>query len=199
VGVPSSSVRRVILPGRVADAVARGEVTLAFRRWPVPRVKPGQQFLTSAGIVEVRTVEQVDPESLTEADALAAGHPALAALQHSTRRDGPLFRIGLAWAGPDPRVALRETADLSAADVVEVSERLARLDRRGAWTHEVLRTIRDQPGRLAAELAAERGEETQPFKINVRRLKALGLTHSLPIGYELSPRGRAYLAQLPDA
>jgi hypothetical protein len=34
----------------------------------------------------------------------------------------------------------------------------------------------------------------QPFKIDVRKLKNLGLTESLDIGYRLSPRGRAYLA-----
>ncbi len=36
--------------------------------------------------------------------------------------------------------------------------------------------------------------ETAPFKTNVRKLKALGLTISHDTGYELSPRGRASLA-----
>jgi hypothetical protein len=31
----------------------------------------------------------------------------------------------------------------------------------------------------------------------VRKLKALGLTESLEVGYRLSPRGRAYLARTP--
>jgi hypothetical protein len=31
--------------------------------------------------------------------------------------------------------------------------------------------------------------------VDVRKLKALGLTESLPVGYRLSPRGRAYLAR----
>ena len=34
------------------------------------------------------------------------------------------------------------------------------------------------------------------FKLDVRKLKRLGLTVSLEVGYELSPRGRAYLAHL---
>jgi hypothetical protein len=33
-----------------------------------------------------------------------------------------------------------------------------------------------------------------PFKVQVRKLKALGLTESLDIGYRLSPRGVAVLA-----
>jgi hypothetical protein len=32
-----------------------------------------------------------------------------------------------------------------------------------------------------------------PYKLDVRKLKALGLTISLPIGYRLSARGEAYL------
>ena len=31
-----------------------------------------------------------------------------------------------------------------------------------------------------------------PFKRNVRKLKELGLTESLEVGYRLSPRGEAY-------
>jgi hypothetical protein len=32
-----------------------------------------------------------------------------------------------------------------------------------------------------------------PFKLNVRKLKALGLTESLEIGYRLSPRGLVFM------
>jgi hypothetical protein len=34
------------------------------------------------------------------------------------------------------------------------------------------------------------------FKVNVRKLKALGLTLSLTVGYELSDLGQAYLDSL---
>ena len=37
------------------------------------------------------------------------------------------------------------------------------------------------------------GRETAPFKLDVRKLKNLGLTLSFRIGYRLSPRGEAYL------
>ena len=46
----------------------------------------------------------------------------------------------------------------------------------------------------AADLAAALGREKLPFKADVRKLKALGLTESLERGYRLSPRGRAWLA-----
>lgn len=46
----------------------------------------------------------------------------------------------------------------------------------------------------APDIADRLGYETKWFKTNVRKLKALGLTESLKVGYRLSPRGRAFLA-----
>jgi hypothetical protein len=40
------------------------------------------------------------------------------------------------------------------------------------------------------------GSETLPFKLRVRKLKELGLTESLEVGYRLSPRGKAVLQHL---
>jgi hypothetical protein len=37
------------------------------------------------------------------------------------------------------------------------------------------------------------GYDRPAFKLDVRKLKRLGLTESLEVGYRLSPRGRAYL------
>ena len=42
---------------------------------------------------------------------------------------------------------------------------------------------------MSTELAAAAGQERAYFKLRVRRLKALGLTESLEVGYRLSPRG----------
>ncbi len=52
-----------------------------------------------------------------------------------------------------------------------------------------------RPATVSTELAAELGRERAPFKLDVRKLKALGLTISLERGYRLSPRGEAYLRQ----
>ena len=50
----------------------------------------------------------------------------------------------------------------------------------------------------APDLAAQVGRETADFKKDVRKLKELGLTESLAIGYLLSPRGEAVVdAGLP--
>ena len=55
------------------------------------------------------------------------------------------------------------------------------------------RLIAERPGVRAPDLAASLGRETLPFKRDVRKLKELGLTESLEVGYRLSPRGQAFL------
>ena len=51
----------------------------------------------------------------------------------------------------------------------------------------------DRPGIVSTVLAEAMGWERQDFKLRVRRLKELGLTLSLDVGYRLSPRGKSYL------
>jgi hypothetical protein len=94
---------------------------------------------------------------------------------------------------------LREDAAVPDDELARIRARLARLDRasrHGPWTVTVLRLIAARPGVRAADLAASLGRETQPFKADVRKLKQLGLTESLDVGYRLSPRGRAVLERL---
>jgi hypothetical protein len=191
----------VLLPPKIAAGVADGTVTLAFRRWDAPRVKVGSRFLTSAGLVEVTSVEQVADDSITPADAESAGAVSPTEVLQLTKGgpDVPLYRVGLTWAGPDPRVALRESADLTDEDVSALQAKLARLDKassHGAWTFETLALIEEHPHRRAPDLAALAGRETAPFKIDVRKLKALGLTRSFDVGSELSPRGIEFLRRV---
>jgi hypothetical protein len=104
--------------------------------------------------------------------------------------------MGVRLDGPDPRVALREQSELSDDDRRAIDERLDRWDAaraEGPWTREVLRLIAGRPGVRAPDLAASLGRETLSFKRDVRKLKELGLTCSLTVGYEISHRGRAYL------
>ena len=105
-----------------------------------------------------------------------------------------MYRVRLSWAGEDPRIALREKVpdDETLADI---ATRLARLDARptGPWTRDILEWIRDNPRVVSKELAALRDVELLPMKVDIRKLKALGLTISHDVGYELAPRGAAYL------
>lgn len=99
-------------------------------------------------------------------------------------------------SGPVDWARLSEQAELSAGDIDDIKRRLDRMDARspvGAWTRATLRLVHDHPGVVSTELARKIGMERFAFKANVRKLKRLGLTHSLDVGYRLSPRGRAFL------
>jgi hypothetical protein len=179
-------------------AISSGDVTLAFRRWRRPTVKAGGTLHSPAGLLAIETVDVVEPDAITVADARRAGFPDRAAVLAALAAEGTLYRIAFHVAGPDPRVALRASSELGAADRDAIAVRLARLDAAstlGPWTEATLRAIAAAPGTRAADLAAGFGREKLPFKADVRKLKALGLTESLERGYRLSPRGRAYLGE----
>lgn len=185
------------IPRPVLDGVVEGTVTLAFRRWDRPRARAGAEHRTAVGLVAIDAVDEVSVDEITEADARAAGSASRdELLAFLDKGSGPIYRMRLRHAGPDPRVELRNDGDLDDTQVAYIGERLARLDRasrHGPWTRTVLDLIAANPGRRAPELAEECGRETQPFKTDVRKLKELGLTESLEVGYRISPRGRAYL------
>ncbi len=170
--------------------IASGEVTLAFRRWEKPRVRVGSRMKTPIGVLEVDSVSVV--ESISLEDARAAGFESVeAAMSIMRNRVGPIHRVALHLAGPDPRIELRETPP--------DSDLFARLDRMGPWTWAYLEAIRDQPEVRAADLAEQFGVEMLVFKRDVRRLKELGLTISHRPGYRLSPRGeQAVTASRPS-
>lgn len=173
------------------QAIVEGRRTIAFRRWKRPTVKAGGTIRTATGVLVI------DPSTLTEADAHAAGFSDLAALNAMfAASEGEHYRIQLRPAGPDPRLELQARGEISPAERAEISAKLARLDqasKTGAWTAPALRLIAEHPGRVAGELAALAGMERTAFKTKVRKLMEMGLTISLETGYRLSPRGAAYL------
>lgn len=177
-----------------------GSITLAFRRWRRQDVQPGARFRSGGGVIQVESVHVVDLASITDEEAVLAGHRDAATLRGrlSGEESWPTYRVRLSWAGEDPRIELRSDDNLSDADVAALDVRLERLDRassHGPWTMATLELIRLRPQVRAPDLAAQVGRERDPFKIDVRKLKNLGLTISHPVGYEISPRGLAYLAR----
>jgi hypothetical protein len=184
------------------EPIARGEITVTFRRWKAPHVRAGRRYRTAAGIIQIDSVSLWAERDITDRDARLAGRrdvPSLLA-DLPVRPDHSLYRIQFHVVDdPDPREELAVNADLSSAEVVEISRRLSRLDQastHGPWTIPVLEMIESLPGTRAPDLAARFGRETQRFKTDVRKLKSLGLTLSLKIGYRLSPRGEAYLSAI---
>ncbi|HSK60077.1 MAG TPA: hypothetical protein VK935_13610 [Actinomycetospora sp.] len=186
---------------RFAEPIARGEVDLTFRRWRRAQVRPGRPYRTAVGRLQVDEVGVVEPGDLSPDDARRAGFASVEALlAEADRHADPgaaLYRVRFhPLDEPDPRSELAATVP-TGADLDEVCRRLDAMDARsghGPWAWATLAAIAERPAVRAPDLAASFGRETAPFKTDVRRLKALGLTHSLPVGYELSPRGRAVLA-----
>lgn len=187
------------------DGLKSGAITLTFRRWQKPHVRVGGRYRCHPiGVLEVDGVSRVEVKSLTDADAIRAGFPSCAELRAYLEQLGPLddatelWRVELHHGGDGDRVRLALEADLAEEDVAMIRDKLARLDRDTPWTKQTLALIAKHPQTAASKLAAKLGRETLPFKVDVRKLKKLGLTQSFEVGYEISPRGRAYLAAIEN-
>jgi hypothetical protein len=182
--------------------LADGSVTRTFRTWKRAQARPGGRYRVGGMLLEADDVTRVAVGELTEDDARAAGESDLAGLRRRLGDPAPdtlVWRVDLHYVGPDDRIALRGDDALGPEDLDLLRARLGRLDAAraaGPWTRDVLRLIADRPGEVSTGLAAVRGQERQAFKSDVRKLKNLGLTESLQVGYRLSPRGRALLAAL---
>ena len=179
--------------------IADGSITLTFRRWRRCQAVAGRRYRTPGGIIEVERVDVVAASTINDREARRSGFPTAASLVADLRGDSssPIYRVQFHVVNePDPRAELAASADLTAEDRAEIDRRLERLDRassHGPWTRAVLECIAERPATRAPDLAASFGRDTQPFKLDVRKLKNLGLTISLERGYRLSPRGAAYL------
>jgi len=150
-------------------------------------------------------VEPIEPGRPGDA-AGSLGDEIGEAVAGDDRRDRTAERVGdvagkgggTERGGADPgdgdRVEIALEADLGPADIAAIAAKLARMDADEPWTKKTLALIEKHPRVAASQLAAKLGRETLPFKVDVRKLKKLGLTQSFEVGYELSPRGRAYLA-----
>ena len=183
------------------ERIVRGEIDTQFRRQKKPTVKAGGTLRTQVGVLDIVEIERIELDQVTAEDARRAGarDRDQVITELTIKHEGDFYRVRLRYAGPDPRLALRVDDDLSDDDVAALTAKLDRLDTSssfGAWTRQTMRLIADRPHVRAPDLAASAGRETLPFKDDVRKLKALGLTISHSPGYELSPRGRALLDRL---
>ena len=189
----------MLIEQRLHQGIQDGSITVMFRRWKRRQVVAGNTYRTAAGRIVIDEVTKVAPSRIRRADALAAGYRSVAEAVADLRGTpgDPVFLLRLhPAADEDPRAVLAESAELSTSDVEEITHRLDRLDEastHGPWTRETLAVIGRRPAVRAGDLAAELGREMLPFKLDVRKLKNLGLTLSLEVGYRLSPRGEAYL------
>jgi hypothetical protein len=188
---------------RFHEGLQNGAVTLTFRRWPRSRVKAGGRYRCHPiGVLVVDDVVQVPVRDITEADAKRAGFEGrdelvaymMGASEEPLTDSSLVWRVALQHGGDGDRVELALEDALTADHVRDIEGHLERLDAREPWTRATLDIIGKQPRIAASKLAAQLGRETAPFKADVVKLKKLGLTQSFEVGYELSPRGKAFMA-----
>ncbi|MEP7148174.1 MAG: ASCH domain-containing protein [Acidobacteriota bacterium] len=190
----------MLLKDDVIEKIKSGEITLIFRRWKKPGVKSGGTQMTQGGVIGIDEVDVVAETDITDLDAREAGYTSRDdLLSHLNYRDDPIYKIRVYFKGEDPRIALREKAELGESELDEVIAKLEKLDKnskRGPWTLSYLQVIHDMPQTYSGLLADYLGLSIPEFKPWVRKLKALGLTESLHPGYRLSPRGERVLAAI---
>ncbi|MEC7725538.1 MAG: hypothetical protein VYD05_08495 [Planctomycetota bacterium] len=183
----------------ILEKIHSGDVTLQFRRWRRPTVKPDGTLLTKIGQLAIEAVDAVDAAGITHADARRAGYPDADVLRAElATREGDVYRVRLSLRGEDPRAALRARVPVG-DELAELTAKVTAFDQRsksGPWAVDALRAIAARPAVRAGDLADAAGMIRKDFKARVRKLKALGLTESLAVGYRLSPRGAAVLAAL---
>ena len=188
----------MLIKDDVVEKIKTGSITVLFRRWSRPGAKAGGTQMTQGGVVGIDSVEVVDEADITDADAIASGYSDREDLiEHLNYREDSIYRIGVRWIGEDPRIAMREGVDDS--DIAEIIAKLDKMDRtskRGPWTRSYLEVIQSMPATYSGLLANYLGLSQAEFKPWVRKLKALGLTESLEVGYRLSPRGEKVLAAM---
>ncbi len=178
--------------------LADGSITVTFRTWSKPQAKVGGRYRVAGMLLEATGVREVVVNTLTGADAVAAGEadlPTLLQRLNLPSPDATVWRVDLRYVGIDDRIERRAVDALTPDDIDALRTRLDRLDRSAAtpWTRTTLGLIEKHPGVVSTELARHTGQERPDFKINVRKLKEMGLTESLQVGYQLSPRGVALL------
>ncbi len=201
----------VLLTLKVLEEIRAQRIDVAFRRWRKPTVKVGGRLRTAIGELNIGAVDVVDPLLISDTDAQRAGFASANDLRADLFRersggarartarpteDSEVYRVEVAYAGEDKRIAMR-TAELTGDELTELVTRLHKIDTRtarGPWTGRTLALIEQWPARRAPELAELEGLEIVVFKASVRKLKELGLTESLTVGYRLSPRGAKVLA-----
>lgn len=118
----------MLLNNKTLEAIIEGKISVVFRVWKRPTVKTGGTLKTRKGVLDIRSVEIVDRENVTDKDIKNAG---LASREELCEidREGDFYKITVAFKGEDPRIALRQ--NLGKKELGIVCEKLQKM---GDWT-----------------------------------------------------------------
>lgn len=180
------------------EGIKAGNISLAFRKWKKLSVNAGSLIKTSVGVIKIISTKEISLSEITDPDAAKAGFTNAQALVQllESQKEGLIYKIELSFDSEDPRIELRENVSLEEEEFETLKAALDNLDKFskvGKWTTKTLLAIQENPKMKAADLAVKAKKEKEWLKLNVRKLKGLGLTISHEPGYTLSPRGEEYL------
>lgn len=180
------------------EGIKAGTISLAFRKWKKLAVTAGTLVKTSVGVIKIVSTKEISLKEITDIEANKAGFSSAQALIQllESQKEGLIYKIEVAFDSEDPRVELRENVTLEDEDFETLKAALDNLDKFskvGKWTTKTLQVIQENPKMKAADLAVKAKKEKEWLKLNIRKLKGLGLTISHEPGYTLSPRGEEYL------
>ncbi len=183
--------------------ILAGEMTATIRAWQAPQVKAGKRYrFGDEHELVVSAVQLTASALLSAADLRAAGFGSRADFEAALpkfangRTEGPFYvvRFTLEPRQPPPTAAPAEVDRLLAR-----LEKVDRLSDHGPWTRDALGAIAANPRVVSTKLAELVGRERFAFKADVRKLKAMGLTRSHEIGYEVTELGAQVLAAIVRA
>jgi hypothetical protein len=177
--------------------IIEGTNTVTFRGWKTAQAVAGGRHRLWGHLIEIDDVRIVEADDITDAEARLAGAISAEKVidRLGVKANGPIYRIQFHYVGLDDRIERRNTAELTEQRRADIQARLDRMDRaskNGPWVAKSLRLIATYPGVVSTVLARQLDQDRPAFKINIRKLKELGLTESLEIGYRLSPLGEAF-------
>ncbi|MCE7064880.1 hypothetical protein [Dyadobacter sp. CY326] len=185
------------------EGIMSGDITLAFRKWKKTSVKKGSVLPTSIGVVKITDITEIDLAQINDEEAKQAGYDSSQALISELEKtiNGVVYKIQLSYHRPDTLTDPRQKVQVTDEELAELKDKLLKLDKfsnQGKWTTKVLKAIQENPKLPAAELAPKVNKEKEWLKLNVRKLKSLGLTISHEPGYTLSPLGEYVLTTIPE-
>ena len=177
------------------------KIETAIRKWTRPTVKENGTLITAVGQLCITSVKKIKYNEITDEEVNKAGYSGREELdtELSYKNAGEIYIITFRLEGEDPRIELRQNNNITPNELAALQKKLQALEVRSkveGWPLRILEAVNNQPGLYAIQYANKLGYEKIWFKLHIRKLKNLGLTISLENGYEISPRGQAFLASV---
>ena len=193
----------MMFQGRFHAGIVDGSITTTFRYWKRPQAKAGgYQKIAPIGRIRIVDVRTVSTRGIRDAHARSAGFDSrkelIGFLETMADPSRELYRIDFEFVGKRKDLDPEQGAAGSADEIAEIDKALDLRDRNsrvGPWTRATLALVGENPGMSSKDLATILKRDRAELKQDMRKLKKLGLTESLEVGYRLTPRARSYLTK----